>query len=291
MDISQCSTPAQFISAPKLKHPLLSMESLNSPNFTYTMGKLSCSMFFYNWHLLCCYIAIVSGFLAIVTRFQVKLCQYHRLMGVVYVVAMAGVVYTSVFIHSYGLPVVSIVQYSLSVVATIVGYVLIRVWENRLTVQATELVQKDIVKQGYPANRTLAGLIKQKRIGLVRSSSLYAKVVSFKSLHGWLFVISWLNLVPKLFFQSEFTCSTYSVFKPQALSALRNSTAAPLNAGRFDGFDLTLVPEHDLFYDKKPWAHREGLWIAMCFLVPSFLYSVFGFGMLLYKRDRKETTT
>ena len=250
------------------------------------MGRLSCSLIYYKLHLLCCYISIVSGLLSVLTRLTISLNQYHRFMGAIYVIAMSGVVYTSVFIHSFGLPLVSIAQYSISILAIIIGNVLIRKWEMNLNVQATEMVQQDIQNKGYPDGRTLTGLIKQKRISLLRNSTIMAKLTSYKSIHGWLFVLSWVNLLPKLFMQSEFTCSTYSVFKPHYLASLKDKSS--FESGQFKNYNLTLVSEGDPDYSNKPWANREILWVCMSIIIPSMIYSLTGFAMMMYNRPKKE---
>lgn len=78
---------------------------------------------------------------------------------------------------------------------------------------------------------------------------MISKIFSWKTLHGLMMFLSWVNVAGRIPFGNvvqNFECHTYP----------------------FDKITGELVPQDDPHYNRLPWANREGIWAIMLLLGP-----------------------
>jgi hypothetical protein len=128
---------------------------------------------------------------------------------------------------------------------------------SRMQTLAIEKVQEDCnQKQTLSKDTAMAGteaseielkmLILKAKISIANSKTFKERFFSYKAVHGILMFTSWVNIFGRIFasnISGDFTCYTYPIYK-----------AIDTPHGEFEGLPITLVPGHDPFYSKLPWA-------------------------------------
>lgn len=254
------------------------MEALDSSqtlDFTYTRSGYSCIKQLYPLHISSAYIVVFSGLACILTRLIPSITWTHYWFGRLYLISMFYAMASSLMIHNTGLPTGVIVSFAILLIGLSIGWPLINIHQYFLNKEAMRKVESEFNSAEMAVALKLEAKINEAKSKIIEQRSIYQRIFSFKTLHGSLMIVSWLNLAGRAFSTpptKDFECYTMPVFKN-----VTSRHYTPTNSS-----SLELVPIMDPKYLRLPWANSEtsfGLKFSLlpflgCFLIAA-LYSLY----------------
>lgn len=242
--------------------------SLYSTQYTYHWSKYSCLVEFYFIHVVFCYLLVISGTFALITRLHPKLHPAHKYFGIGYVAFMLLTTASSLLIHNTGLPLGVLISFGICIGGLVVGWILIKFHQYFL--MRTAFAKMDDNGKNPEENNSESYV--RYKASVMAERSFVQKVFSTKSLHGMFMFMSYINVLGRIFASDQsgdFTCYTYLVWKPI------ESPYGPPSHMDLVGKPPQLVPVEDPNYSRLPWANWEGGWGAALSLGPFFAGMLF----------------
>ena len=120
---------------------------------------------------------------------------------------------SSLLIINHGLPTGVIISFILLVSFLSVGVPVINLHQYLLHKHSLEIVDKQI-QSGEIAN--IAQMINDAKSKIIQDRTIFQRVVSLKTLHGALMLVSWINVAGRAFVSSpnvDFQCYTTPAYK------------------------------------------------------------------------------
>eukprot|EP01113_Clastostelium_recurvatum_P022459 TRINITY_DN2681_c0_g1_i2.p1 TRINITY_DN2681_c0_g1~~TRINITY_DN2681_c0_g1_i2.p1 ORF type:complete len:316 (+),score=74.86 TRINITY_DN2681_c0_g1_i2:218-1165(+) len=225
------------------------MNNLPSTFFTYdkteSFSKISCLAWMYPLHILCAYILVLAGIVALLTRLIPRFKWLHVYAGRTFMMTMYFTEGSSILIYNTGLPraiagFMCIMLFTMTTGFGIIRYVQTRFAKDTLT-RADELFDQYASASALsPASGGETRPMKQQRpselVAVACDQLLNAprpwhkRFFSLKALHGLLMTIAWYQMAGRAMVTNPAKdwkgCWTYPAIKD------------------FNG-TVTLVPEHD----------------------------------------------
>jgi uncharacterized membrane protein len=201
--------------------------------YTFHYSKLSCWVPVYYVHIAFAFLIGLSGVVCFVTRLVPKWRWLHKYAGRCYIISMLWGTATSLLIHNTGLPIGVLWSFLWVLTGLSLGWLVITIH------QVQRHNQQPLPA---PAPGFVAKLVHALR-----------KMVTWKSVHGCLMFVSWINIVGRIFNSpdlSRFDCHTYPFYKP-----VQSTKYTPLNPGEW-----AMVPTDNPNYSEQPWAGKENFW-------------------------------
>ncbi|KAJ3326269.1 25S rRNA (adenine645-N1)-methyltransferase [Boothiomyces sp. JEL0866] len=227
--------------------------SLNTTEFTYSFSKYSCIRSMYPWHITMAYIVTFSGLACFVTRLIPSLKWTHVWFGRLYIIAMLWATGFSLLIYNTGLPLGVIYSFLLVGLGLTLGWIAIMFHQILLYKRAV----MNISGQSNKIDLLIA--IDKEKGNIIANRTPFERIVSLKTLHGCLMLVSWLNVAGRLMITNpaaKFECYAYPAYKM-------------VDSQYFSGslYNLTAIETADPTA-KYPWKGWEGGWTALMSLVP-----------------------
>jgi hypothetical protein len=227
-------------------------DTLVSYEFTWSMDKLSCWRPMYFAHVVFCYFVALAGVGCMVTRLWPgpPHLQLHRWFGFAYIVSMLWAMGTSLIIHNTGLPPAVLVSFVWVLGGLTIGWMVIRLHDNKMNAAAFELAKDDIAS-GASRGMTLDEVLAQHKRTVATKKSFAQSFFSYRMVHASFMFTSWLNIAGRIFASDQsgdFTCYTVPAYKPISTEH-----------GDFTGnAQLQMVSPYNPNFSKLPWA-KTGL--------------------------------
>jgi hypothetical protein len=212
-----------------------------------------------------------------VTRFCPAIREWHAVFGRTYIVCMLWCMATSLLLHNTGLPVGVLISFFIVLFGLTAGWVCVKLHQHYVQQRVIVTVQSVLEKTGQ-ANLALELRNAAIKISLSRVS-WQQRMLSFKSAHGMLMFMSWINVFGRMFGSNQsgdFTCHTYPVFKK-------------LDSPKFSGLNRSLefVPIEDPNYSSFPWARTTLAGWGLLFSVGMLLIAA-GVGSVYVAYDKRK---
>ncbi|KAF6260707.1 hypothetical protein COO60DRAFT_1700173 [Scenedesmus sp. NREL 46B-D3] len=236
------------------------MNTLLNPDFTYHYDKISCMKGAYFAHVVFCYLVMLTGAGAFVSRIVPSFKWTHVWFGRGYIISMLWATATSLVIHNSGLPPATLISFVWVMGGLTIGWIIIKFHEARMQRLALAAVARSlgdapagpITSGGISSKQPLdlAARIDEEKGRIAGSKTFVQRFFSLKALHGMIMFTSWINIVGRIFASNQsgdFTCHTYPVYKPLDTPDIPDSAS-------LDVASLTLLPTHDPNYARLPWA-------------------------------------
>jgi hypothetical protein len=181
---------------------------------------------------------------------------------------------TSIVINNTGLPEAVLWSFLWVGMGLTVGWFLINLHQIKLLRNATREVEKDLQK-GKAIEGSLEEMIATAKGNILERRSFKERFFSLKAAHGIMFVVSYLNIVGRLFASNQsgdFQCHTYPVYKPIESQATFNGAnlTAPYT------LEDLIVPGKDPNFSRLPWSGGAKQWGALLFFAPTTLAIIGG---------------
>lgn len=222
--------------------------------FTFHYSKLSCWRPFYHAHVFFAYMVGLTGLFCFLTRLRPQWNRFHIWFGRAYLISMLWATATSLLITNTGLPIGVLYSFLWVLSGLTVGLMAITLHQEQKKEKMSIAAHLNSIDQTLTSNLTVE-LPPQQQKG--QWQELRCRLLSWKTLHGCMMLLSWINIVGRIAVTplfEDFECYTYPIYKPGASS--------------HDAKDFQLVPRDNPNYDKQPWAHREVQWALMLFFGP-----------------------
>ena len=273
--------------------------SMFTSAYTYSNDKYSCMVEFWYAHMVLNYVVFLSGLVCLISRLIPAFNRYHihAWSGRVYILAMLWTTAVSLLINNEGLPLAVLVSFAAVMGGLTLGWVVIVIHKQRITTQATQLVQTQLMEQqtrillkkneNEKENKDETSDDTTTRIDLntmlndatqeiVNSKTFVQRFFSLKSLHGIVFFVSWMQISGRIFNDGNdgtaFSCRSFPVYKP--IEAGHIPDAAFVEAATSN--IVTLLPVHDPRWDALPWSNGPVSWSLLIILASAIVAVVGG---------------
>ncbi|OEU09678.1 hypothetical protein FRACYDRAFT_247934 [Fragilariopsis cylindrus CCMP1102] len=148
-----------------------SSSSMFDSTYTYSNGKLSCMKEFFTLHTIFNYMVFVSGLICLVSRLlsastihKYNLNSLHSWSGRIYIISMLWSTATSLVINNEGLPIAVITTFGGVMGGLTFGWISILIYQQKLTFQATQIVQEKIIHKTTTTFMTMVVKKKKERM-------------------------------------------------------------------------------------------------------------------------------
>lgn len=197
-------------------------------------------------HVVFSYLVMIAGFGCLFSRFLPHTQWTHAWFGKLYFIAMLWAMGTSLLIHNSGLPAAVLISFVWVLAGMTIGWPLIALHQRQMQAKATKAVFERIQISGqFPKSEEIDRLVAIEKGKIAAAKSFKERMLSYKAAHGALMVVSWINIIGRVFVTplgKDFTCYTATYYKQ-------------IDTKHFAGanVELTPLPTHDPNFAKLPW--------------------------------------
>ena len=244
--------------------------TLFDPRVTYSFDKYSCMVEFYFIHIVFNYFIFLSGIACLVTRIWTRFIALHKWFGRIYILSMLWSTTTSLLINNTGLPLATLISFGAVMGGLTLGWIAILIYKIGVDKKVMEETQKRLTTKSKTNDTddeiNLQQLMDESKTHVLRSMTWKERFISFKTVHGIMFFISWFQITGRIFASDQsgnFDCYTYPVYKP-----------IPTTEGDFSD-TITFVPTHDPNWDELPWAKNGPVAWCMSLIFGSMIFALF----------------
>lgn len=226
------------------------IDNLYDLTTTYQYSKYSCMKGMYPVHIAFSYLVFFSGIFCFITRLHPKMHYAHKWLGRIYILSMLYATASSLLINNTGLPLGVLISFVYTMVGLGIGWILIVVHQEWMNDKALKNLEESV-------DKITKDRIVEEKSKINRDLTIVQRVFSYKTFHGVLMLLSWINIAGRVFVTNpdiDFTCYTYAVYKFGVYNQSNNT--------------LTLVPQENPNYDRLPWANNEGGWATYLLVGP-----------------------
>ena len=247
---------------------MVPIDSLTSPDYTWSWSKISCLRSMYFAHVFWCYIVFLAGIGCMLTRLWQgpPAWRLHSWFGYWYIISMLWATATSMLIHNTGLPPAVLVSFIWCLGGLTIGWFLIRLHMAKMDAAAFEVVKEEIMS-GKASDVSLPAALAKHKAEIMANKNFAQRFFSYRMLHASAMITSWINIAGRIFASNQsgdFTCHTIPANKP--ISTPHGDFRQTTLTG------LTAVSPIDPDYARLPWA-RTGLfaWGAILLVAPALI--------------------
>lgn len=217
--------------------------SMQDLTFTYVKTGYTCLKSAWDAHIVFAYFVFFTGIFAMLSRVVPSMHKSHKFWGRAYIMSMLWCVATSLLCFNNGLPDGVLVSFLWVLVGLCVGWVVINVHQELMERKAMQNISEAMKLGKEVSPEGLFTEVAAEKGRIANSKTWYERFFSWKSLHGMLMFMSWVNIAGRLVITNpvHFQCYTYPYYKQ-------------VNSTKFAGAGKPLTPVGIWDTSSTPWA-------------------------------------